>query len=96
MVKSIDMVGSSMVMGGRGSGFSQSQMVSPISNLSRPMMAQMSPELTLCVLTRPMPVKVCTSLMRVFSVLPSRWLMVMFMPSLMVPRCTRPTAMRPV
>ena len=43
MVKSMDIVGSSMLMAGSGSGCSASQMVSPISKCSRPMMAQMSP-----------------------------------------------------
>jgi len=37
------MVGSSIANGGRGSGFSKSAIVSPISNLSRPTTAQMSP-----------------------------------------------------
>ena len=46
MVKSIDIVGSSMAMGGSGSGFSASQIVSPISNFSSPMTAQMSPDPT--------------------------------------------------
>ena len=44
-------VGSSIAMGGSGSGFSKSQIVSPISNFSRPMIAQMSPLLTLAVFT---------------------------------------------
>ena len=45
--------------GGSGSGFSKSQMVSPISNFSKPMIAQMSPLETLGVFTCPMPSKVC-------------------------------------
>ena len=49
MVKSMDIVGSSMLMGGSGSGFSKSQMVSPISKRSNPTMAQMSPDPTSCV-----------------------------------------------
>ena len=49
MVKSIDMVGSSIAIVGSGSGFSKSQIVSPISKFSRPTTAQMSPELTASV-----------------------------------------------
>ena len=96
MVKSIDMVGSSMAIGGRGSGFSMSQMVSPISNFSRPITAQMSPQSTLSVRTWLIPSKMCNSLIFVFSSEPSRWAMVTCWPSFKVPRCTRPTAMRPV
>ena len=96
MVKSMLMVGSSMLMGGRASGFSKSQMVSPISKFSSPMMAQMSPLDTSWIFCLPMPVKVCSSFILVFSFSPLRCTMVTFMPSLRVPRCTRPTAMRPV
>ncbi|CUP46016.1 Uncharacterised protein [Segatella copri] len=46
MVKSMLMVGSSTAIGGSGSGFSKSQMVSPISNFSKPITAQISPEST--------------------------------------------------
>ena len=58
MVKSMLIVGSSMAIGGSGSGFSKSHIVSPISNFSKPMMAQMSPLLTLSVRTWPIPSKV--------------------------------------
>ena len=58
MAKSMDMVGSSMAMVGSGSGFSKSQMVSPISKFSRPITAQMSPLSTAETLARPMPSKV--------------------------------------
>ena len=96
MAKSMDMVGSSMAMVGSGSGFSKSQMVSPISKFSSPITAQMSPLSTAETLARPMPSKVWSSLIFVFSKVPSRWAMVIFMPSRTVPRCTRPMAMRPV
>ena len=96
MVKSIDIVGSSMAIVGSGSGFSKSQIVSPISKFSSPTTAQMSPDSTPSVFCRAMPSKVCTSLIFVFSNVPSRWAMVQFMPSEMRPRCTRPTAIRPV
>ena len=96
MVKSMLMVGSSMAMGGSGSGLSKSQMVSPISNPSRPTTAQMSPEETDWTFLRPSPSKVCSSLIFDFTSVPSRRARVMFMPSVSVPRCTRPTAIRPV
>ena len=96
MVKSIDIVGSSMAIGGRGSGFSKSQIVSPISNLSRPIMAQMSPLCTSDTFFRLIPSKTCNSLIFVFSIFPSRCEIDMFCPSASTPRCTLPTAIRPV
>ena len=86
MVKSIDIVGSSIAIGGSGSGFSKSQIVSPISNFSNPMTAQISPQSTPSVRTCPIPSKVCSSLIFVFSILPSRWAIVTCMPSFNVPR----------
>ena len=96
MVKSIDMVGSSTAIGGNGSGFSKSQIVSPISNFSSPITAQISPESTWSVLQCPIPSKVCNSLIFVRSCVPSRCQIVTGIPSHKVPRCTRPTAILPV
>ena len=96
MVKSMLIVGSSTAMGGKASGVSQSAMVSPISKRSKPTTAQISPLLTLSAGVLPMPSKVRSSLIFVFSCVPSRWQMVIFCPLLSVPRCTRPTAIRPV
>ena len=96
MVKSILIVGSSTAIGGSGSGFSKSAIVSPISNFSRPITAQMSPESTASVFLCPIPSKVWSSLIFVRSWVPSRWQIVIFCPSFNVPRCTRPTAIRPV
>ena len=96
IVNNILMVGSSMAMGGNGSGFSKSQMVSPISKPSTPTTAQISPDETASVFLRPKPSKVCSSLILDFIRLPSRFASVIFIPSFRVPRCTRPTAIRPV
>ena len=96
IANSILMVGSSMAMGGNGSGFSKSQIVSPISKPSTPTTAQMSPDETAFVFLRPKPSKVCSSLILDFIRLPSRFASVIFIPSFSVPRCTRPTAIRPV
>ena len=96
MVKSMLMVGSSMAIGGNASGFSKSQTVSPISNPSMPIMAQISPDDTDSTFLRPNPSKVFNSLIFDLTKVPSRFAKVMFMPSFKVPRCTRPTAIRPV
>ena len=55
MVKSMLIVGSSMAMGGRASGFSKSATVSPISKPSSPTTAQMSPQRALSTLLLPRP-----------------------------------------
>ena len=97
IVKSIDIVGSSIAMGGSGSGFSKSQIVSPISNPSMPVMAQISPQGTSSTFFLPRPSKIISSLMRVFCmVLPSRLASVTLCPAFSDPRVTLPTAMRPV
>ena len=95
MVKVIDIVGSSMAMRGRASGVSASATVSPISNPSSPTMAQMSPLPTSCTRLRPIPSKVCSSLIRWRLMEPSRRHKAISIPSRTVPRCTRPMAMRP-
>lgn len=55
MVKSMDIVGSSMAIVGRASGLSRSATVSPMSKLSNPTMAHMSPHCTVSTLFLPMP-----------------------------------------
>ena len=62
MVNNMLMVGSSMAIGGNASGFSKSQIVSPISKPSTPMMAQISPEDTDSTFLRPRPSNVFNSL----------------------------------
>ena len=96
MVNNILMVGSSIAIGGKASGFSKSQTVSPISNPSIPTNAQISPDETSVVFTRPRPSKTWSSLILVLNISPLRFTSVTFIPSFKVPRCTRPTAIRPV
>ena len=90
------MVGLSISMCGNASGFSASAMVSPISNPSIPFTATISPACASLVLLLPKPSKVINSLMRAFLMVPSRWHKLTGMFSRMVPRVTRPTAIRPV
>ena len=96
IANNILMVGSSIAMGGSASGLSKSQTVSPISNPSIPTSAQMSPEETSFVFTRPKPSKTWSSLILLLNISPLRFTSVIFIPSFNVPRCTRPTAIRPV
>ena len=96
MVKSIDIVGSSIAMGGSGSGFSKSQIVSPISKPSIPTMAQISPHCTLSTFALPRPSKTINSLILVLTfVSPSRFASVTFCPARNSPRVSLPTAIRP-
>ena len=95
MVNTIDIVGSSMAIRGNGSGCSTSVTVSPISNPSIPTNAQISPDPTLCTFFRPIPSKVCSSLMRWRATVPSFLQTPTSMPSRSSPRCTRPMAIRP-
>ena len=89
------MVGSSIAMRGRGSGLRTSAIVSPISKLSSPTMAQISPEPTEDTLLRPIPSKTSSSLMRCFTNDPSFLHKATSIPSRSSPRCTRPIAIRP-
>ena len=95
LVKVIDMVGSSMAIRGSASGVLTSAMVSPISKPSMPTKAHISPEAALSTRVRPMPSKMCSSLMRCFTVEPSRLHSTMSWPSRNSPRCMRPMAIRP-
>ena len=67
MVKSMLIVGSSMEIGGRASGFSLSAIVSPISKPSMPTTAQMSPHCTLSTLAFPSPSNTMSCLILCFS-----------------------------
>ena len=89
------MVGSSIAMVGKASGSRKSAMVSPISKPSMPIRAQISPDLTELTLLRPRPSNTFTSLMRDFTIEPSRLQSITSCPSLNSPRCTRPMAIRP-
>ena len=95
MVKSIDIVGSSMAMVGRASGVAASAIVSPISKPSMPITAQMSPDATASTFLRPKPSKTSISLIFDRTALPSRLQRTMSCPSRSSPRWTRPTAIRP-
>ncbi|MPN20259.1 hypothetical protein SDC9_167637 [bioreactor metagenome] len=95
MVNTMLMVGSSMAIGFSGSGLRMSQIESPISKPSIPTSAQISPDFTSLVLVLPSPVKVCNSLILDLTTDPSRFTRLTSMFSRKVPRCTRPTAIRP-
>ncbi len=94
MVNSILMVGSSTAMAFKASGAEASATVSPISNPSMPIRAQISPELSSETLERPNPSNVFNSLIFIFCFVPSRLHSMISCPSLNVPRCMRPTAIR--
>ena len=95
LVKVIDMVGSSIAMRGSASGVLMSAIVSPISNPSIPTRAQISPEAALSTFVRPIPSKIWSSLIRCFTVEPSRLQRTISCPSCNSPRCMRPMAIRP-
>ena len=102
MQKVMDIVGSSMAIGSNASGSLKSQIVSPISNPSIPIIAHISPLRTTSVLMCPIPEKVCNSLILVlisifspFAVSPLALANITCCPSLNSPRCTRPIAIRP-
>ena len=89
------MVGSSMAIGGSGSAFSASQILSPISNLSKPMIAQISPEDTSLTFCLPNPLNTLSSFILHLCELPSRCAIRISVFSFIVPRCTLPMAIRP-
>jgi hypothetical protein len=60
------MVGSSIEIRAKASGFSASARVSPISKSSRPTTAQISPALTSATFTLPKPSNTCNSLILTF------------------------------
>ena len=96
MVKSIDIVGSSILIGGSGSGFSKSHIVSPISKPSIPTKAHISPHSTFSTLLLPSPSKTISSLiLLLIFVTPSRFASVTFCPARSSPRVSLPTAIRP-
>ena len=96
-VNTIDMVGSSIVIGGNASGFSKSATVSPISNPSKPTIAQISPHWTsVLIFSLPSPSNVYSSLIFDFTIEPSRFTNETFCPPISVPRAIRPTAIRPM
>jgi hypothetical protein len=67
------MVGSSIEIGGKASGFSKSAIVSPISKPSTPVTAQMSPQNASATSFRPRPSKVYNFLILDFTKEPSRY-----------------------
>ena len=72
IVNNIDIVGSSIAIVGSGSGFKKSVIVSPISNPSIPTNAQISPDSTSSIFTRPRPSKTFSSFILTFFTDPSR------------------------
>lgn len=96
IVNNMLIVGSSIAIGSSGSGFSKSQIVSPISNPSMPTSAQISPHSTRSTLVLLNPSNTIRSLIRVLTiVLPSRLASVIGIPDFSVPRVNLPTAIRP-
>ena len=96
IVNNILMVGSSIAMVARLSGFSISQTESPISKPSKPTKAQISPAFTSATFFLPKPSKVCSSLILVFTILPSRFTKEICIFSFKIPRCNLPIAILPV
>ncbi len=96
MVNNILIVGSSIAMVFKPSGFSRSAMVSPISKPSKPTTAQISPATTSSIFLRPKPSNVCSSFILAFLMLPSRFTKETCIPSFKTPRCKRPIAILPV
>ena len=95
LVKVIDIVGSSIAIRGKGSGFCKSVIVSPISNPSIPTKAQISPELAFSTFVRPKPSNKCNSLIRLLVKDPSFLHNATSIPSRSSPRWIRPMAIRP-
>ena len=96
MVNNILIVGSSIAIVCKASGFSKSAMVSPISKPSIPMIAHISPAITSCTFLRPRPSKVCNSLILDFITFPSLFTKDIGIPSFKTPLSKRPIAIRPV
>ena len=88
-------VGSSIVIESKGSGFSASHITSPISKPSIPVTAQISPATTLSTFLRSVPSKTNNSFTRCFSCEPSRFPNIICWFSFKSPRCKRPIAIRP-
>ena len=71
IVNNILIVGWSISVLGNASGFSKSAIVSPISNPSIPVIAQISPQGTFSTWILPIPSNTCNSLILTFLVEPS-------------------------
>ena len=95
MVKSMLIVGSSIAMGGRASGFSASAMVSPISKSSIPTTAQMSPQWTSSTLDLPRPSNTISCLILDFSTMSYLLQRDTAIPDLREPLVTFPMAILP-
>ena len=89
-------VGLSISICAKASGFSRSAIVSPISNPSIPFKATISPALASEIFVFPKPSKAINSLIRAFLILPSRKQSETGIFSFIWPRVTRPIAIRPV
>ncbi len=90
------MVGLSISIVGIASGVSGSAIVSPISKPSIPFTATISPATASFVFDLPRPSKVINSLIRAFFTVPSLRHSAIGMLSVILPRVTRPIAIRPV
>ena len=95
MVKTIEMVGSSIWIMGSGWGFSASLTVSPMVMPSTPVMARTSPGWASVSSTRFRPSKEYILVMRVRWICPPSLQMETSSPRRKVPWKTRPMAMRP-
>ena len=96
IVNNILIVGSSIAIEANASGFSKSAIVSPISKPSTPTIAQISPAITSVTFLRPRPSKVCNSLIRDFTTVPSLFTNEIGIASFNIPLSRRPIAIRPV
>ena len=96
MVNSMLIVGSSTRMRGSPSGASASATVSPMSKPSSPRMATISPQPTACfTFSLPRPSNTMSSFTWPFFMEPSFFTKVIGWLGAMLPRVTRPTAIRP-
>ena len=85
-----------MAIAGSCSGFSASAIVSPISNCSKPITAQISPASTCSTFLRMRPSKIFNSLILCLIIFPSLFTKETTIPALKTPRCNLPIAIRPV
>ncbi len=97
IVNNILIVGSSIAIGVRASGFSKSAIVSPISNPSIPTIAHISPASTSSTFCFSSPSNNIKSLIRLLiCVTPSRLQRVTGIPDFSFPRVSLPIAIRPI
>ena len=96
IVNNILMVGSSILIVGKGSGFSKSAIVSPISKFSNPTTEHISPASTESTFNLPRPSKTFNSLILDLTMDPSLLTKLTFCPCSNIPLCNLPIASLPV